>query len=72
MKDDATMSSARARRGRPPGRVFDVKTWVYLTSEQAEALDSARVGDPARPNRSDLLRRVLTEWLVAQGHLTVD
>jgi hypothetical protein len=57
------------RRGRPPGRRFDVKVWVCLTVDQEQALQQA-CGSIQRPGaRSDVIRLALSEWLHSNGFL---
>lgn len=38
-------------------------------TELAAALDAAAAADPDKPTRSELIRRIVVEWLKAKGYL---
>jgi len=37
--------------------------------ELTAALDTAAANDPGKPSRSELIRRIVVEWLQARGYL---
>jgi hypothetical protein len=38
----------------------------------SDALDAAAASEPDRPSRSELMRRIVAEWLETRGHLFKD
>lgn len=42
---------------------------VRLENDADAALDEAAAADPDKPSRSELIRRIVTDWLKAKGML---
>lgn len=40
-----------------------------MPPEMTAALDAAAAAEPDKPSRSELIRRIVTEWLKAKGML---
>jgi hypothetical protein len=58
---------AAKKRGRPPGQKFADPIPARLTPDAMAALDAASAAEPGTPSRSELIRRIVTEWLRAKG-----
>lgn len=56
-------------RGRPAGRNMAKPIAVRLENEADAALDAAAAAEPDKPSRSELIRRIVTDWLKAKGML---
>lgn len=57
------------KRGRPSTGGRDPITAVRMPSEITAALDTAAASDPDKPSRSELIRRIVVEWLQAKGFI---
>lgn len=57
------------KRGRPPGQAFPVSIPVRFAEDQVAGIDAAASAEPDKPSRSELIRRIVMEWLKAKGML---
>ena len=64
----ASIPDNQKRRGRPS---TGIRSMIGFRGgeELAAALDVAAASDPDKPSRSELIRRIVTEWLKAKGYL---
>ncbi|GGK29578.1 hypothetical protein [Salinarimonas ramus] len=56
------------KRGRPPTGT-DPHLSFRSPQKVTQAIERAAQAEPDRPNRSEMIRRIVTEWLRERGHL---
>ena len=59
----------RKKRGRP-ATGQDPVTAIRLSAEIRDALDVAGAAESDSPGRSEMIRRIVRDWLVAHGYLS--
>lgn len=59
----------KTKRGRPVGRSVGKPIALRLDPNAEAALDVAAAAEPDQPSRSELIRRIVSEWLKTKGLL---
>lgn len=65
----ASMSINVKRKPGRPATGTDPLVATRMPPEMTAALDAAAAAEPDKPSRSELIRRIVTEWLKAKGML---
>ncbi|MFN3687351.1 ribbon-helix-helix protein, CopG family [Salinarimonas sp.] len=65
-KDAVSIPDIRKKRGRPATGLMPMLTF-RAPPEIVAALEEAARRAPDRPNRSEMIRRIVTEWLEGEG-----